>query len=133
MSTIVLRRDFTRRIIWRSWDGNLLWFWFRGSARNIMYGRIWELVWSRSTRNGSDRPQTVKNKTMSPEILFGGYCCHIWELSGNYPVFTMVLVIYYYVEKILRILVILNFCITYMIMKNIIRVNIINIHIQSFF
>ena len=25
---------------------------------------------------------------------------HIWELLGNYPVFTMVMVIYHYVERI---------------------------------
>ena len=30
---------------------------------------------------------------------------HIWELSVNYPVFTMVLVIYHYIERIWRILV----------------------------
>ena len=35
-------------------------------------------------------------------------CCttrHRWGLTGNYPVFTMVMVIYHYVERIWRILV----------------------------
>ena len=30
---------------------------------------------------------------------------HIWELPGNYPVFSVVMVIYHYVERIWRILV----------------------------
>ena len=30
---------------------------------------------------------------------------HRWELSRNYPVFTVVMVIYHYVERIWRILV----------------------------
>ena len=30
---------------------------------------------------------------------------HRWELPGNYPVFTVVMVIYHYVERIWRILV----------------------------
>ena len=30
---------------------------------------------------------------------------HRWELRGNYPVFTVVMVIYHYVERIWRILV----------------------------
>ena len=46
-----------------------------------------------------------------------------WELPGNFPVLIMVMVIYHYVEIILRILITLDFCITYTIMKNIIQVN----------
>ena len=34
---------------------------------------------------------------------------HIWELLGNYLVFTIVMVIYHYVKRICRILVTLNF------------------------
>ena len=34
---------------------------------------------------------------------------HRWELPGNYPVFTMVMLIYHYVERIWRILVSLYF------------------------
>ena len=30
---------------------------------------------------------------------------HRWELPGNYPFFTVVMAIYYYVERIWRILV----------------------------
>ena len=30
---------------------------------------------------------------------------HRWELPGNYPVFTVVMVIYHYVERIWKILV----------------------------
>ena len=30
---------------------------------------------------------------------------HRWELPGNYPLFTVVMVIYHYVERIRRILV----------------------------
>ena len=38
---------------------------------------------------------------------------HIWELPGNYPFFTVVMVIYHYVERIWRILVTPIFCISY--------------------
>ena len=34
---------------------------------------------------------------------------HRWELLGNYSVFTVVMVIYHYVERILRILLTPNF------------------------
>ena len=37
-------------------------------------------------------------------LLRDGYE-HRWELPGNYPVFTAVMVIYHYVERIWRILV----------------------------
>ena len=39
---------------------------------------------------------------------------HRWELPGNYPVFTMVMVVYHYVW---RIIITPDFCITYTIMK----------------
>ena len=48
---------------------------------------------------------------------------HRWELSGNHPVFTVVMVIYHYVERIWIIIVTPIFNITYTIMKNIIQVN----------
>ena len=38
-------------------------------------------------------------------IDFEGGGGHRWELPGNYPVFTVVMVIYHYVERIWRILV----------------------------
>ena len=43
--------------------------------------------------------------------VFSSTCCvnHIWESPGNYPVFTVVMVIYHYVERIWRILVTPNF------------------------
>ena len=34
-----------------------------------------------------------------------GWRPHIWELLGNYPVLTVVMVIYHYVDRIWRILV----------------------------
>ena len=34
---------------------------------------------------------------------------HIWKLLSNYPVFTVVMVIYHYVERIWRIIVTPNF------------------------
>ena len=34
---------------------------------------------------------------------------HMWELPDNYPVFTVVMVIYHYVERIWRITVTSNF------------------------
>ena len=45
------------------------------------------------------------------DILFGHTMHsskHRWELPVNYPVFTVVMVIYHYVERIWRILVTLN-------------------------
>ena len=56
---------------------------------------------------------------------------HIWELPGNYPVFTVVIVIYHYVERIWRILVTRIFNITYMIINIYYPGEPINIHIQS--
>ena len=41
---------------------------------------------------------------------------HRWELTWNYPVFTVVMVIYHYIERIWRILVTPIFNITYTIM-----------------
>ena len=38
---------------------------------------------------------------------------HIWELPGNYPLFTVVMVIYHYIERNWRVLVTPNFCIKY--------------------
>ena len=35
----------------------------------------------------------------------GEYDKHRWELPGNYPVLTVVMVIYHYVERIWRILI----------------------------
>ena len=55
--------------------------------------------------------------------LFYQLVYHRWELPGNYPVFTVVMVIYHYVEIIWRILVTPNFFIAYTIMKNITQVN----------
>ena len=37
--------------------------------------------------------------------LAKGSGIHIWELPGNYPVFTVAMVMYHYVERIRRILV----------------------------
>ena len=42
-------------------------------------------------------------------ILGGTPYHHRWELPGNYPVFTVVMVIYHYAEIIWRILVTPNF------------------------
>ena len=55
---------------------------------------------------------------------------HIWELPGNYPVFIMVMIIYHYVEKIWRIIVTPNFCITYIIKKKYYPNEPVNIRIQ---
>ena len=54
-----------------------------------------------------------------------------WELPGNYPVFAMVMVIYYYVEIIWKILTTPNFWITYTIMNKYYPGEPVNIHIQS--
>ena len=56
---------------------------------------------------------------------------HRWELSGNYPVFTVVMVIYYYVERIWRIIVTPVFCITYMVINICYTGEPFNMHIQS--
>ena len=39
------------------------------------------------------------------EVGGGGIGQHIWELPGNYPVLTVVMIIYHYIERIWRILV----------------------------
>ena len=56
---------------------------------------------------------------------------HRRELSGNNPIFTVVMVIYHYVERIRKIFVPSNFCIKYRTMKkNYVRKP-VHIHIQS--
>ena len=56
-------------------------------------------------------------------IIFQVTSHHRWKLPGKYPVFTVLMVIYHYVEKIWGIHVTPNVCITYTIMKNIIQLN----------
>ena len=56
---------------------------------------------------------------------------HRWELTGNYPVFTVVMVIYHYVDRIWRILVAPIFNITYTIVNMYYLDEPINIYIQS--
>ena len=58
------------------------------------------------------------------------YINHRWELPDNYPVFTVVMVIYHYIERIWRILVKPNFCITYTFMEKYYPGEPVNIHIQ---
>ena len=56
--------------------------------------------------------QRIASKT-SQKVWLDGWQCplveealdHRWGLPGNYPVFTVVMVIYHYVERIWRILV----------------------------
>ena len=48
---------------------------------------------------------------------------HRWELPGTYPVFTVAMVIYRYVDRIREFPLPPIFCITYTIMKNIIQMN----------
>ena len=55
---------------------------------------------------------------------------HIWELPGNYPVFTVVMVIYHYVERIWRIIFEPNFSITYTIINKYDPGEPVNIQIQ---
>ena len=55
---------------------------------------------------------------------------HRWELPGNYPVFTVVMVIYHYVERMWRIIVTLIFYITYIIINIYYLGEPVNIHIQ---
>ena len=56
---------------------------------------------------------------------------HRWELTGNYPVFTVVMVVYHNVERIWRILVTPIFNITYMIINIYYLYEPVNIHILS--
>ena len=57
--------------------------------------------------------------------------CHRWELPGNYSVFTMVMLIYHYIERIWIILGTPNFCVTYLITNKYYPGQPVNIHIQS--
>ena len=56
---------------------------------------------------------------------------HRWDLRGNYPVFTLVMVIYHYVERIRRILVTPFLNIIYMIINIYYLGEPFNIYIQS--
>ena len=60
-----------------------------------------------SVLTGSTRPEsTLKKKAQSIAFHFIREGCaadewrHRWELPGNYPVFTVVMLIYHYVERI---------------------------------
>ena len=65
-------------------------------------------------------------------IIFQGFCGrHRWELPGNYPVLTVVMLIYHYVDRIWRTLVTPNFNITYIIINIEYLGEPFNIHIQS--
>ena len=56
---------------------------------------------------------------------------HRWELPGNYPVFTVVMVIYHYVERICTFLLPLFFNIIYMIINIYYLGEPVNIRMQS--
>ena len=56
---------------------------------------------------------------------------HRWELPGSYPVFTVVMIIYHYVERIWRFIVTPIFYITYIITNIYYPGEPVNIHIQS--
>ena len=78
---------------------------------------------ARSVRsNDNDYPGRIELDSHADTIVLGRNCViltytvkeyevspysdkHRWELPGNYPVFTVVMVIYHYVERIWRVLV----------------------------
>ena len=59
----------------------------------------------------------ILNRRLTASVIFHGFlhrfwagrgtgtATHRWELPGNYPVFTVVMVIYHYIDRIWRILV----------------------------
>ena len=59
------------------------------------------------------------------------YQNHRWELLGNYPVFTTVMVIYHYVERIWIIVVTPNISYNIYDHDKYYPVKLVNIHIQS--
>ena len=66
----------------------------------------------------------------STPIYFSTPSHNRWELPDNYPVSTVVMVIYNYVERTWIIIVTPNFCITYMIMNKYDPGESVNIHIK---
>ena len=64
-------------------------------------------------------------------LIIPPYATHRWELMGNYPILIVVEIIYRYVERIWRVLVTPNFCITYTIMNKYFPGETVNILIQS--
>ena len=73
----------------------------------------------------------VCSTLLGPLVIVGYSLVHKWELTGYYPVFTVVMAIYHYVEIIWRILVNPNFCTTFIIMNKYYPDEPVNIHIQS--
>ena len=69
--------------------------------------------------------------TYLPIIISYLPAVHRWELPGNYLVFTVVMVIYHYIERIQIILVTQIVCITYRITNKHDPGEPVNIHIQS--
>ena len=110
--------------LWNSWHLNLnleLGLWYIPEPK-ILYIILWaEIIWftmgifETSIKNYDTVCSTPR---------------HRWELPGNCPIFTVVMVIYHYVERIWRILVTPVFCITYMTINRYYPGEPVNIHIQ---
>ena len=56
---------------------------------------------------------------------------HRWDLPGDYPISSMVMLIYHYVEIIEELLLLLIVCITHTIMKQYYPVKPVNIYINN--
>ena len=89
-----------------------------------------EHVYHESTDNVSLVAKIPKNAFIAGTIV--PLTRHLrYELSGNCPVFTLVIIVYHNVERIWRILVTPNFCITYTIIKKEFPGEPVDIHMQS--
>ena len=58
-----------------------------------------------SHKQGLSRDVDIVGAALGTGLNKGTTVRHRWELPDNYPVFTVVMVIYHYVERIWRILV----------------------------
>ena len=57
----------------------------------------------------STKIDMVSSRLFYPFGISSARDYHRWELPGNYPVFTVVMVIYHYIERIWRIIFTPNF------------------------
>ena len=57
------------------------------------------------TNSSADTGTLARNTPSRYEVNEESTCRHTWELPSNYPVFTVVMVIYYYVDRTWRFIV----------------------------
>ena len=117
--------------IWLLYIGLFIFEYFCGFTRKD------QNVWSVTSIPLIENKRLYKKSNCSKvvygcQIFISATTMHRWALQGVYHVFTVVMVIYHYFERIWIIIVTPIFNITYMIINIYYPYEPVNIHIQSF-